>query len=323
MTPLTRRSLLAGSAALAAATTGLAGYKILGQPKTRVATLRAGSYDGPLSDLLLQGIRSFPDTVARAKGARVVLKPNLVEYNPGRPINTHPRIIGAAVEAFRQLGAAEVVVAEGPGHRRDTELILELCGLAEVLRDLRVPFVDLNVDRTRTVALPLDATGMGKLELAATAAGADLLVSVAKLKTHHWAGATLSMKNLFGVVPGAVYGWPKNPLHWAGIPASILDLWSALKPGFAIIDGITGMEGDGPIMGDPVEMGCVVVGEQCPAVDATAARLMGIRAENLAYLDQASWSGGTVAASRIEVFGDVIQPRTFRVIERQAHILAG
>ena len=48
-----------------------------------------------------------------------------------------------------------------------------------------------------------------------------------KMKTHHWVGATLSMKNLFGVVPGGIYGWPKNVLHWSGLEESIADLHAA------------------------------------------------------------------------------------------------
>ena len=72
---------------------------------------------------------------------------------------------------------------------------------------------------------------------------------MAKMKTHHWVGATLSMKNLFGVVPSGIYGWPKNVLHWAGIDESIADLHAAFPRHFAIVDGIVGMEGNGPIQG--------------------------------------------------------------------------
>ena len=67
----------------------------------------------------------------------------------------------------------------------------------------------------------------------------DLVVSMAKLKTHHWAGMTAAMKNLFGLVPGAVYGWPKNLLHYCGIDASILDLNATIRPTFAIVDAIS------------------------------------------------------------------------------------
>jgi len=102
------------------------------------------------------------------------------------------------------------------------------------------------------------------------------IVSVAKMKTHHIAGATLSMKNLFGVMPGIYYGWPKNVLHHAGIENSILDINATLKPHFAIVDGIVGMQGDGPIMGDPKQAGVLVMGRNLAAVDATCCRIMGI-----------------------------------------------
>ena len=84
------------------------------------------------------------------------------------------------------------------------------------------------------------------------------------------------MKNLFGVMPGIVYGWPKNVLHYAGIGPSILDINAAVRPHLAIVDGIIGMEGDGPIMGTPRRPGVLVMGTNLPAVDATCARLMGI-----------------------------------------------
>ena len=90
---------------------------------------------------------------------------------------------------------------------------------------------------------------MKKWYLPRTALGADLLVSMPKMKTHHWVGATLAMKNLFGVVPGGVYGWPKNVLHWAGIDECIADLHAVFPRQFAIVDGIVGMEGNGPIQG--------------------------------------------------------------------------
>ena len=77
-----------------------------------------------------------------------VLKPNLVETDPGAiHINTHPAVVYGAAQAFLKLGAGQVIVAEGPGHCRDTLLLLEESGLAEVLWDHRMPFIDLKHTR--------------------------------------------------------------------------------------------------------------------------------------------------------------------------------
>jgi hypothetical protein len=78
-------------------------------------------------------------------------------------------------------------------------------------------------------------------------AGSGLPGFHAEIKTHHWSGVTLSMKNMFGVVPGARYGWPKNILHWKGIQESILDLYATVPVHFVIADGIETMEGNGPL----------------------------------------------------------------------------
>src|SRR5204862_7899949 len=122
------------------------------------------------------------------------------------------------------------------------------------------------------------------LSLAKTIATADVVISLQKLKTHHWAGATLSLKNLFGTLPGICYGWPKNELHWRGIDNSIVDIALTRTPDLAIVDGIIGMEGDGPLNGVPKALGALIMGCDPLAVDATCCRLMRLTAERIAYL---------------------------------------
>lgn len=273
--------------------------------RSRVAVLPAASYAVDLRDLLLRGLAFFAPEV---QGRRVVLKPNYVEFDPRGAINTHPRMVEAAVLAFLSLGASEVVVAEGAGHRRDTEYLLGASGLDAVLRERRVRFVDLNIDHVAEVTLPTSFTPLGRLWLPRTVLDADLFVSMPKLKMHHWAGVTLSMKNLFGIVPGAIYGWPKNVLHYAGIEQSILDINATLSmPRFNIVDGIVGMEGNGPIHGVPRRSGVLVFGADPVAVDATAARLMGIEPERVWYLLQANRFMGNMVADRIDQRGESLE----------------
>jgi len=217
----------------------------------------------------------------------VLLKPNLVEYAAGSSINTDPRLVVAAATTLRRLGASSVVVAEGPGHRRDTEAVLLASGMHEALADARIPFVDLNDAPLVRTPLQTSYTGLRELWVPRVLRETEVVVSMPKLKTHHWVGVTMSLKNCFGCMPGRVYGWPKDVFHVRGIPESILDIVAAVRPSLTIVDGIVGMEGDGPIMGDPVASGVVVVSEDLVAADVTGVRLMGMEPERVPYLMEA------------------------------------
>jgi uncharacterized protein (DUF362 family) len=287
---------------------------------SRVAVLAAKSYDSPLKDVILRGLRLCNLDV---KGKRILLKPNLVEFDPKGVINTHPAVIEAAIDSFRTLGATQVLVGEGPGHRRDNEYLLTASGLYDVIREHRVAYVDLNADDLQPTPLRSSFTSLQQLYLPKNLYSADLLVSMPKLKTHHWAGVTLSLKNMFGVVPGAVYGWPKNILHWQGIHESILDINSSLPlPQFAIVDGIVGMEGNGPLQGEAKASGVLIFGDDLVAVDATAARVMRIDPEKIKYLAAAGEFLGNLPNERIIQIGETIEriEQDFRVIEDFKHL---
>ena len=269
--------------------------------RSDVALIAAPDYGAAVVDAITRGIELLRPAV---RGRRVLLKPNLVEYESGTMINTHPVVIAGAIEGFRRAGAREIVVGEGPGHRRDTEYLLTASGLGDQLRELRVPFVDLNVGAVQPVGLKSRFMGRETLFLPVEVLKSDMVVSMAKLKTHHWAGMTAAMKNLFGIVPGAIYGWPKNPLHFSGIDQSILDLNATIRPGFAIVDAVVAMEGDGPIMGTARPCGFLAMGADPVAVDATCARIMGLEPTKIPYLRDASRFLGNAATERISQRGE-------------------
>ncbi len=269
--------------------------------RSPVALLSAPSYDVDFADVIGRGLRELDVDV---RGRRVFLKPNMVEYEPGTAINTNPLVIIGAAVAFRSAGAAEVIVGEGPGHRRDTEYLVTRTGLFDHLREQRIRFIDLNQDDVRYVPLESRYMQVEQLALPVELLRSDFIVSMPKLKTHHWAGMTASMKNFFGAVPGAVYGWPKNVLHVHGIPQSILDLNATIRPHFSIVDAVTCMEGDGPIMGHPRSMGMVAMGRDLTAVDATCARIIGLDPAQMPYLAEASRFLGNLEERRIEHRGE-------------------
>lgn len=281
---ITRRRWTAG--AVAAAGGGiLSGCGEVVRPWAPVSVLRASAYDETLYDLVR---RIITDHKLDVTGKRVVLKPNLVEYDQNTVINTHPKLVHAALEAFRAAGASDVRIAEGPGHRRVTLDLAESAEYFSTVPKFEDLFTDLNLDDVTHLSFSKAHSKLESLYLPNTVLGCDLLVSMPKLKTHHWVGATLSMKNLFGVVPGGIYGWPKNVLHWAGIDECIADLHTIFPRAFSIVDGIVGMEGNGPIQGTARLAGVLIAGADPVAVDATCCRIMRLDPTRIGYLQLAA-----------------------------------
>src|SRR5215475_6480201 len=145
---MNRRDWLIGSAAVTGSALTLKWqqqkYSRDFRPKrSRVAILNADRYSDNLDELVYRGLRLFN---LQIRGKSVLLKPNIVEYIPGKPVNTDPQLIGAAAEAFLRLDAATVIVGEGPGHHRDTDLLVDETGLGDQISQRKITFVDLNRD---------------------------------------------------------------------------------------------------------------------------------------------------------------------------------
>ena len=299
-----RRSLLiAGGAAVA----GLVTLPLLRRALQLTAPVfiaRNQRYDGPLEKTIRDGLIATGLDPTALRGKRVLLKPNLVEPIRSSPqLTTHPAVVVAAAHVFLGWGA-QVVVGEGPGHMRDTEMALVESGLEAALDDAQLTFADLNYSavgwkKNGGRRSPLDGFFFPSQVL-----DADLIVSMPKMKTHHWVGYTAALKNMYGVIPGIKYGWPKNVLHHAGIPQTIYDINASLPKTAAIVDGILAMEGDGPIMGSAKPMGLLVIGTNSTAVDATVGRIMGFDPHKVEYLRLAANRLGPVDDSCIEQRGE-------------------
>ena len=264
------------------------------------------------------------------KGKHVVIKPNMVEFEPGHPITTHPQMIKAAVQLVDYLGAAKITIAEGPGHMRDTEYLLAATGIGAMCSELGLPFLDLNLDDLEKREIEDSFSRLKYFYLPNTILQADAIVSLPKMKTHHWVGVTASMKNLFGVVPGRKYGYPKNILHTRGIPNCILDLNRMLRPALALVDGIVAMEGDGPINGTAKNTKVMIVSDDLAAVDATCARIMDFDPHSLSYIRLAGQVIGNIETSDIDIVGATVdavaqkfeRPITYTAANKDWRLLA-
>jgi uncharacterized protein (DUF362 family) len=313
---MTRRRFIRGTAAPALTAWPLARLSGLSGPR--------GGQAEPASPLpvgLVPCLDYAPDSLAAAiragwgssqppdvRGKRVIIKPNMVDVSSERPIHTDPRLIEALILHVQDEGAREVVLAEGTSHNRDAEDLFRRAGYEALAKRRAVPLVDLNYDDFRMVKnISPRATLLKEIAVPETIAAADVVISVPKLKTHKLAGITLSLKNMFGALPGMIYGWPKNTLHWNGIPQSICEINGTIPAHYAIVDGVVGMEGHGPIMGTARKVGVLIMGANGLAVDATAARVMGVDPARVDYLALAHRARlGSIRREDIEVKGEAI-----------------
>jgi len=299
-----RRAVLALGGAALACVAGTKAARWALAPRANVFVAKNQKYDSSLEQTIQDGLLSSGFEAKQFSGKRVLLKPNLVE--PCRDIphmTTHPAVIIAASEVFRRWGAT-VRVGEAPGHVRDTEMALVESGVGEALQDARLTFADLNYEQVGWRQNRGRFSPLKGIYFPQNVLEADYVVSMPKLKTHHWVGLTCSMKNFYGVLPGIKYGWPKNVLHHNGIPQTVVDINATISHTLTIVDGIDCMEGDGPILGSSKQMGLLLVGKNLPAVDATAARIIGLLPERISYLQLAADRIGPITEDRIEQRGE-------------------
>lgn len=271
------------------------------QGRSSVFLAEVKTYDHePLLAALKAGWKELgPD----AKGKSVFLKINLVDYRKDLPVCTDPAVVAASIELLKEAGASEIKVGDGPALARNTEDIARLTGIEAACKNAGVELVDLNIDDLETVKNPIQFTEIKEFVFPRSVLDADLLISVPKLKMHHWALMTCSMKNMFGVVPGRKYGWPKNVLHIKGINSSIVDVVASVKPHFAIVDGIVGMEGDGPLSGTARELHAIAMGDDLTAVDTVCGMCVGLPVENIVYLKLAGMVLGNNNIGQIDLIG--------------------
>ncbi|ODS38882.1 MAG: hypothetical protein A7316_06850 [Candidatus Altiarchaeales archaeon WOR_SM1_86-2] len=239
-------------------------------------------------------------------GDRVLLKVNLLRAKEG--VNTHPGIVKAAIKQVKEAGGVPVV-ADTPAivHNGDAAaLAMVESGLEAAARESGV---EAFLFETRGfVEVPAPA---GKkpysLHVAKTALDADIIISMPKLKTHGLTLFTGAVKNMFGVVPPRT----RRDLHaqgTEGFSEALVDIYSLIRPTLTIMDGVVGMEGDGPAHGDLKHAGVILASDDGVALDAVASRIIGFKPMEIHTTRIAADRGiGNGDMSNIKVLGEKVE----------------
>ena len=247
-------------------------------------------------------------------GATVVIKPNLViRRRPDEATTTHPDVVAAVIRAARRRGAGRVIVAEssgGPYTKAAMNLIFSGCGITEVCER---EGAELNTDFGISTVDHPDAILCHQFSLINPIVQADVLINIAKLKTHSMTGLSGAVKNLFGCVPGLT----KPEMHCqypdkSQFQQMIVDLCTLVRPTVSFVDAIDCMEGDGPTGGSKRFVGAVLSGLNPFAVDIAVCHLIAVDPDSIFMLRHGMAQGiSPTSLSELELWGD--DPDTLRV----------
>ena len=223
---------------------------------------------------------------------RVLIKPNCVRpAAPETGVTTDGRVVDAVIEFLLGAGIRDIVIAEGgnPG----TDKAFRLTGLSEVAERRDVPLINLNEDEWEEIPIP-GAAALERVRIARTVLDSDRIINVPKLKIHHMAQVTLSLKNLRGVIVDN-----RGRVMHERLP-------SMFRPALNVVDGIVGAELD-EVVGEPVHSNVVIAGVDMVSVDAVGSAVMGLYPNDIRHVQMAAERGlGVARLDRIDVVGESI-----------------
>ena len=234
------------------------------------------------------------------KGDVVLIKPNICAVaKPGSAAFTNPLVSKAVADLVIERGG-RAIIGEASGVADITEEAIQADGYGE-LRNAGYEVIDLKGKDIVFQKVPVpQGKALKELSVPEIVMKAKLIVSVPVMKTHPM-GVTLAIKNMKGVLPDNI----KKKFHTVyGVTQSVIDMMTAINPGLAVVDGILAMEGVGPMLGTPVEMGIIIAGKDVVSVDAVAGAAMGFAPEEVPIIDGAGKAGiGISDLKNIEIVG--------------------
>jgi len=232
---------------------------------------------------------------------RVLIKINFIcEKTWDTGATTDPIVVEALIKKLADLGI-EACVVESDATITDADKAFEKTGMKEMCDHNHVEFLNLRKFKER-VKIPIVKGEVLREITVPKIVAQSAVISAAKLKTHSNTGVTLGMKNMFGLLPEKF----KGKYHVMGMSKVLVDINTVLKPALTVIDGFVGMEGAGPINGEPVRMDLILAGKDVVATDATACRVMDVDPHEIKHIRRAH-EKGLGAIDDIIILGERIE----------------
>jgi uncharacterized protein (DUF362 family) len=213
---------------------------------------------------------------------------------------TDPMVVEAIIKKLKDL-PVKIYVVESDATITSADRAFEKTGMKDMCNRNGIECLNLRYVKDQVEVTIPDGEALESITVPRLVTE-SAVISAAKLKTHISTGVTLGMKNMFGLLPDK----NKAKYHLKGISKVIVDINTVLKPKLTIIDGFVGMEGSGPVDGEPVQMNLIIAGTDTVATDATACRVMGIDPYGIKHIRKA-YEKGLGNIDDIQVIGEKLE----------------
>lgn len=237
------------------------------------------------------------------RGDLVLIKPNVLyklDYKTGAI--TNPNVVRSLIRIAKEAGAKKVVIAEGSIIGCSTAVAFKESGYDKLAEEENVELIDLKKADAVYIGIP-NGKIFRRLEIPEIILKADVIINVPVMKTHDITPATLGLKNMKGVIKDQ----DKKRFHILGVGQSIVDLNKLVLPHLTVIDATVGMEGVGPLDGEPVNLGLIISSFDTVAADTVGLSIMDIDPKEVNYMPLAAEQGlGCNNLSNIDVVGKTI-----------------
>ncbi len=264
-------------------------------------------------DAVKECLRLIASTDGMARpGMKVLLKPNLLSpsQGPEKAINTHPVVIRALVDIFQKDYGCEVLLGDSCGSVRNASTFnaFRVTGIDDIARETGMKTVNFDKDE-RIELVNKNGKVLKSFDVAKTVKDVDMVVSLPKLKTHGLTLYTGAIKNMFGAIPAN----GKKNVHLLApqsklMAQALVDVYEVTRPHISIMDGIIGMEGNGPNAGEPRKVGVMLASVDGVALDAVASSIIGFNPMDVPIIRYAHERGlGTADMADISVLGETIE----------------
>ena len=290
--------------------------------KTSVSLVKASGYDyGTVYNALIDSVNFLGGMEKFVRpGDRVLLKPNLLSPKPPeKAVTTHPAIVKAVIRIVREAGG-NPVLGDSPGIF-SLEKVAKSTGIKQVCDEMEVELVEFSP------SVPVKGgarTVFHQLEIAKVALEADVVINLPKLKTHSQMLLTLGVKNLFGCIEGKKKtSWHlKASVDRKAFAAMLVEIYRIVNPALTIMDGIVGMEGNGPGSGTPRNIGLIISSSDAVALDVVVSDILGVKkGELLTTVIAEQMGAGETDREKIEIKGEAIE--NIRISDFQIPSLLG